>query len=280
MDELLTVEELGVRFGRGRRPAVDGIGFSIAPGQRVGLIGESSSGKSVTALAIMGLLPDTAELSGSIRFRGKELVGLPDARMSRMRGRDMSMVFQEPMTALDPTMTVGRQVAEVVRLHQGAPAGHARERVCQMLEEVGLPDPGRISESYPFQLSGGQRQRVMIAMALVNHPDLIICDEPTTALDVTVQARVLDVLDRGLADVAAACLFISHDLAVVSQICDEVLVMYRGRIVEAGPLSRLLTGARHPYTRGLVATAHIDDVAPGEQLPVIEDFWDGSEDRR
>ncbi len=277
MDELLTVKGLDVRFGTARRAAVDGVDFTIAPGQRVGLIGESSSGKSVTALAVMGLLPETAELSGSIRLRGRELVGLPDARMARLRGRDMSMIFQEPMTALDPTMTVGRQVAEVVRLHQGAPPGHARERVCQMLAEVGLPDPERIANSYPFQLSGGQRQRAMIAMALINHPDLIICDEPTTALDVTVQAKVLDVLDRGLAEVGAACLFISHDLAVVSQICDEVLVMYRGRIVETGPLARLLSHARHPYTRGLVATARIDDIGPGQRLPVIEDFWDGSE---
>ncbi|SER65553.1 ABC-type dipeptide/oligopeptide/nickel transport system, ATPase component [Propionibacterium cyclohexanicum] len=281
MTELLSVENMVVGFEGASRPTIGGISFTLRAGQRLGLIGESGSGKSVTALALMGLLPDTAHLSGSVRLAGRELVGLGDAKMARIRGREMSMVFQEPMTALDPTMRVGRQVAEVVRLHCARTgSGHTRERVCRMLEEVGLPDAERIADSYPFQLSGGQRQRVMVAMALINRPELIICDEPTTALDVTVQARVLDVLDRGLREVGAACLFISHDLAVVSQICDDVIVMYRGQIVEAGPVAVLLDHARHPYTRGLVATARLDEVAPGARLRVIEDFWDASQERR
>ncbi|WP_314711352.1 ABC transporter ATP-binding protein [Propionibacterium acidifaciens] len=275
MGALLRVRDLHVDFGRRRVEALHGIDLTVEAGARVGLIGESGSGKSVTALAVMGLLPDNAHVSGSIEFAGRELVGLSDAGFAALRGDLVSMIFQEPMTALDPTMRVGRQVAEVLRLHQGAPAGMARARVLEMLDRVGLPDPGRISMSFPHQLSGGQRQRVLIAMALINQPGLVICDEPTTALDVTVQARVLRLLDEQLDAAGAACLFISHDLAVVSQVCDEVAVMYRGDIVEAGSIAEVLARPRHPYTAGLIATARIDELAPGDRLPVIEDFWDG-----
>ncbi|WP_316667588.1 ABC transporter ATP-binding protein [uncultured Propionibacterium sp.] len=274
MGGLLDVRDLRIDFGRRRIEALHGIGFRIGEGARVGLIGESGSGKSVTALATMGLLPDNAHVSGSIEFDGRQLVGLSDAGFARLRGDAVSMIFQEPMTALDPTMRAGRQVAEVLRLHQGAPAGRARERVIAMLDQVGLPEPERIAMSYPHQLSGGQRQRVLIAMALINQPRLVICDEPTTALDVTVQARVLHLLDEQLSAAGAACLFISHDLAVVSQVCDEVLVMYRGDIVEAGPIAEVLAHPDHPYTAGLIATARIDQVEPGRRLPVIEDFWE------
>lgn len=279
-ESLLSVRGLSVDFGRRHHQALRGIDFDLRPGERLGLIGESGSGKSVTALALMGLLPETAQVSGSIRWRGTELVGLSDAAYTRLRGDAMSMIFQEPMTALDPTMRVGRQVAEALRLHAGAPAGKARQRVLEMLHEVGLPDPARVADSFPHQLSGGQRQRSLTAMALINRPKLVICDEPTTALDVTVQARVLEVLNSELDAVNAACLFISHDLAVVSQICDELIVMYQGRLVEAGPLERVLGDPQHPYTKGLIATAAISAVAPGERLPEIEDFWDPQGDLR
>ncbi len=269
---LLEVTDLTVAFGR-RTPAVRGVSFTVAPGQRLGLIGESGSGKTVTSLAIMGLLPEYARVTGSIRLAGAELVGLSDRALSRVRGDEVTMIFQEPMTALDPTMRCGRQVAEVLRLHAGAEAGPARERVLAMLAEVGFDEPERVADSYPHQLSGGQRQRVVTAMALINSPDLVLCDEPTTALDVTVQARVLQVLDRVLTLQNAACLFITHDLAVVSQLCSDILVMLDGEIVEGGPTAQIFDAPRHPYTRGLVATARLDLVPPGQRLPTVDDFY-------
>ena len=270
---LLEVRDLRVSFGRRKIEAVRGVDFEIAEGQRLGLIGESGSGKTVTALALMGLLPENATATGSVRLRGNEIIGAPEAALARLRGDAVSMVFQEPMTALDPTMRVGRQVAEVLRLHQGAESGRARDRVVSMLAEVGLTDPTRIADAYPHQLSGGQRQRVILAMALINSPDLVVCDEPTTALDVTVQALVLQKLDEVLTASGAACLFISHDLAVVSQVCDQVLVMLDGEVVEAGTVAELFTTAKHPYTRGLVATARLDQTRPGQRLPTVEDFY-------
>ncbi len=270
---LLQVDDLTVRFGRRRVVAVESASFELGEGQRLGIIGESGSGKTVTALALMGLLPETAHVTGSIRLADRELVGLPDSTFAGLRGDVLSMVFQEPMTALDPTMRVGRQVAEVLLLHTPDRGESARARVLEMLGRVGLADAERVADSFPHQLSGGQRQRCLLAMALINSPDLVICDEPTTALDVTVQARVLRLLDEVLTAERAACLFISHDLAVVSQVCTDVLVMLDGRIVEAGPVSRLFSAPEHPYTRGLVATARIDAVKPGERLPTVEDFY-------
>ncbi len=270
---LLEVTDLTVEFGRRRIRAVDGVGFALNPGERLGIIGESGSGKTVTALAVMGLLPENAHATGSIRWRSQELLGRREKELAALRGNAMSMVFQEPMTALDPTMKVGRQVAEAYVLHRGDAGDPARERVLPMLDAVGLSDPERVADAYPHQLSGGQRQRVILAMALINGPDLVICDEPTTALDVTVQARVLELLDRVLTEEGAACLFISHDLAVVSQVCDHVLVMLDGRIVESGPREQLFNEPRHPYTRGLVATARLDLVEPGRRLPTIEDYY-------
>ncbi|MGL5405624.1 MAG: ABC transporter ATP-binding protein [Propionibacteriaceae bacterium] len=270
---LLEITDLSVDFGRRRRTALDGISLTMSAGQRIGLIGESGSGKSVTALAIMGLLPETAHITGSIQLDGQEVVGAADKDIALLRGNVVSMVFQEPMTALDPTMKVGRQVAEVLRLHQGAAAGAARDRVLTMLSNVGLRDVERVSQSYPHQLSGGQRQRVVLAMALINSPQLVICDEPTTALDVTVQARVLKVLDKALTDAAAACLFISHDLAIVSHVCSDIAVMLDGKIVEYGKTAQVLGDSQHPYTKGLVATARLDQVKSGERLPVVEDFF-------
>lgn len=272
---LLAVNDLRIRFGNNGDEVVHGIDFTLDAGQRIGLIGESGCGKSVTALACMGLLPEIATVSGSIMFNGTQMVDQSDRALSRMRGNQISMVFQEPMTALDPTMRVGRQVAECFVLHREQRDGTARQHVLEMLEAVGLPDPPRIARSYPHQLSGGQRQRVVLAMALINRPDLVICDEPTTALDVTVQAKVLQVLDGCLDDVGAACLFISHDLAVVSQVCSQVLVMLAGDIVERGSITEVFADPRHPYTQGLLATARIDRVPPGERLPTVADFMGG-----
>jgi peptide/nickel transport system ATP-binding protein len=273
MSPLLEVNDLRIAFGRSHREVVHGISFGLEPGERLGLIGESGSGKTVTALAVMGLLAENAYVSGSIRLAGRELVGLRDSELAPLRGEAVSMVFQEPMTALDPTMPVGRQVAEVLLLHQHLGHGVARGRVIEILAEVGLEDPDRVADAYPHALSGGQRQRVVVAMALINRPDLVICDEPTTALDVTVQATVLKLLDTALDAVGASCLFISHDLAVVSQLCHRVLVMLDGEIVEQGTMSQVFTQPTHPYTQGLVATARIDAVAPGERLPTVEDFY-------
>ena len=270
---MLEVTDLTVDFGRRRVRALDGVGLVLNEGERLGIIGESGSGKTVTALAIMGLLPENAHASGSIRWRGQELLGRRERDLAELRGNAMSMVFQEPMTALDPTMKVGRQVAEAFVLHRGDAGDPARDRVLPMLDAVGLSDPERVADAYPHQLSGGQRQRVVLAMALINGPDLVICDEPTTALDVTVQAKVLELLDRVLTEEGAACLFISHDLAVVSQVCDHVLVMLDGKVVESGPREQLFNDPRHPYTKGLVATARLDLVEPGQRLPTVEDFY-------
>lgn len=269
---MLEVSDLTVRFGRRQTVAVDGISFQLRAGERLGIIGESGSGKSVTALALMGLLPETATITGSVKLDRDELLDNTDNEMGKLRGQKISMVFQEPLTALDPTMKAGRQVAEVLRLHRGAEAGAARLRVLDMLNSVGIDDPERIAESFPHQLSGGQRQRVLLAMALINAPALVICDEPTTALDVTVQARVLKTLRQQLHDTGAACLFISHDLAVVASICERVLVMREGRVVEEGLVSQVLANPQHGYTRALIAASRLDALQPGERIPVHEDF--------
>ena len=271
----LKVDNLQVSFGG--HQVVKGISFEIPPGARVGLIGESGSGKSVTALSLMGLLGEDARVSGSISLDGQELLSLADRQLAQLRGAKIGMIFQEPMTALDPTMRVGKQVAEVLALHQRGKRGK-REEVIKMLERVGLPEPAQSANAFPHQLSGGQRQRVMMAMALINAPQLLICDEPTTALDVTVQAKVLRLLDKELARDGSACLFISHDLAVVNQICEYLLVMYQGQIIERGPLRQVLDQPQHPYTRGLLATANIAAVAPGQRLPVLSDFFRGSDE--
>lgn len=270
----LKVDNLQVSFRD--RQVVKGISFEIPTGARVGLIGESGSGKSVTALALMGLLGEDAKITGSISLAGKELLSLTDREMSQLRGSEIGMVFQEPMSALDPTMRVGKQVAEVLTLHRRDQQGK-REKVIKMLGRVGLPEPANSANAFPHQLSGGQRQRVMLAMSLINAPQLLICDEPTTALDVTVQAKVLRLLDKELSRTGSACLFISHDLAVVSQICEQLLVMYQGEIIERGSLREVLERPKHPYTRGLMATANIGSVRPGQPLPVLTDFFEGEQ---
>ena len=236
--------------------AVRDLNFSIAKGEVLGLVGESGSGKSVTSLAIMRLLPPTADISGAIAFENEDLAGASDDHLRALRGRSIAMIFQEPMTALNPVMRVGDQVAEAVLAHSRN--GHrvsrseAWQKTIDALTTVAIPEPDRRARDYPHQLSGGQRQRVMIAMAIVNRPQLLIADEPTTALDVTVQAQILDLLADLRQKFGLAMLFISHDLAVVSQVSDRVAVMYAGQIAETGPAQLLFQSPRHPYTRGLM----------------------------
>ncbi|MEW1955274.1 ABC transporter ATP-binding protein [Terrabacter sp. NPDC080008] len=269
---VLDVQHLDVRLGRFH--LLHDVSFGIERGERVGLIGESGSGKSLTSLALLGLLPDDAEVSGSIRLAGvgADLVGAHERDLAAVRGRDVAMVFQEPMTALNPTMRVGDQVAEAITTHtrRGGPDRRAaRARAVELLDQVGLPDSRDAARAYPHQLSGGQRQRVVVAIALANDPALLVCDEPTTALDVTVQARVLDLIVRGVTARDSAMLFITHDLSVVATVCERVLVMYGGRIVEAGPVGEVFRRPRHRYTQGLLAASDLDSAVPGGRLPTI-----------
>ncbi|WP_199430686.1 ATP-binding cassette domain-containing protein [Qaidamihabitans albus] len=250
---LLEVAGLGV--GGAGTPLVEDVSFEIERGERVGLIGASGSGKSLTASALMGLLPEELDARGSARFDGAELIGASERSLSRRRGKDLAMVFQEPMSALNPAMRVGRQVAEAMLLHGTRDRRAARTASVELLDRVRLPEPERIARAYPHQLSGGQRQRVVLAIALANEPALLICDEPTTALDVTVQAQVLELILAGVRDRGTALLFITHDLAVVASVCERVLVLNEGRIVEAGPVRRVLTAPEHEYTRRLLAAS-------------------------
>lgn len=255
MSSLLEVENLNVCFAThsGEVAAVRDVSFSIPESGTLGLVGESGSGKSATALAFMRLLPAQARISGMIRFRGQSLLPLDDEEMRRIRGVGMSMIFQEPMTALNPVMRVGDQVAEAVLAHHPINRRSAWRQAVESLREVAIPEPEMRARDYPHQLSGGQRQRVMIAMALVNHPQLLIADEPTTALDVTIQAQILELLRELRVRHQLAVLFISHDLSVISRVADHVAVMYAGEIVEMGPVERIFAAAAHPYTRGLIS---------------------------
>jgi peptide/nickel transport system ATP-binding protein len=256
---LLAVEDLRIAFSG--QEAVHGVSFEIAPGETLGLVGESGSGKSATSLALLRLLPPSATISGRMRFARtdgvvEELVSLPEEAMRRHRGQSMAMIFQEPMTALNPVMTVGRQIAEALLAHAPRTGRkEVRERVLAAMREVALPDVERRIDDYPHQFSGGQRQRIVIAMALMNKPRLLIADEPTTALDVTVQAQILDLLKELKREHNLAMLFISHDLAVVGQVADRVAVMRHGEIVEQGTVAQVLTRPQHEYTRNLLASA-------------------------
>jgi oligopeptide/dipeptide ABC transporter ATP-binding protein len=237
--------------------AVRNLSFSIAPGEVLGLVGESGSGKSITALAVMRLLPPQARVSGEIFFaengtRPNNLTTLPDDAIRQLRGSRLAMIFQEPMTALNPVMRVGDQIAEAVLAHNPISKTEARARAVVAMNDVAIPDPARRARDYPHQLSGGMRQRIMIAMAIVNHPQLLIADEPTTALDVTIQAQILDLLAGLRQKFGLAMLFISHDLAVVSKVADRVAVMYAGNLVEMGSKRDIFQSAAHPYTRGLL----------------------------
>ena len=252
---LLEVSDLYVRLTtpRGVAEAVRGIGFTLERGDTLGLIGESGCGKSLTALALMGLLPEGATVSGSIRLNGQELVGLPDAALQRLRGNRIGMVFQEPMTALNPLHRIGRQVAEPLRRHRGLGARAAEREAIALLERVGLPQAAQRIDAYPHQFSGGQRQRITIAMALACGPDVLIADEPTTALDVTLQQQILELIGSLVAKRGMALLLVSHDLALVAQHTRRMLVMYGGTVVESGPTATVFAERAHPYTQGLWA---------------------------
>ena len=249
----LIVEDLVVVID-GRR-VIDGISFEVPDGARLGLIGESGSGKSVTALAIMGLLPDGAAASGSIRWNGTELIGMPDKHLARLRGDDIGIVFQEPQTALNPIRTVGRQIAESVRIHTRVSRREARERAVEEATRVRLPDPRSMIDKYPHQLSGGQRQRVAIAMALACRPQLLIADEPTTALDVTIQAEILQLLLSLVKEQGMSLMFITHDLAVLAQVATHGVVLENGKVIQHAPVSTLLTAPTSPITQGLLRDA-------------------------
>ena len=253
---LLRVQDLRTYFhlGGAVARAVDGVSFEIRPGETVGMVGESGCGKSVTALSLLRLVdpPGRIEPGSSIEFEGRDLLKLDEEGIRRIRGNRIAMVFQEPMTALNPVFTIGDQVAEVARVHAGASRRAAWDRAVEMLNLVGIPDPRERAKSYPHQLSGGMRQRVLIAMALVMNPSLLIADEPTTALDVTIQAQILELLADLQQRLGLAVLLITHDLGVVAEVTSRVLVMYGGQIVERAPVRELFRNPRHPYTRGLL----------------------------
>ena len=254
-DDLLEVRDLTIDFrqdGKALR-AVKGVSFKVGRGETVALVGESGSGKSITALSTVGLLPDSAAIAGSVRYLGREMVGASERDLRALRGNDISFIFQEPMTSLNPLHTIERQLGESLALHQGLKGAAARQRIIELLGKVGIRDAESRLSAYPHQLSGGQRQRVMIAMALANGPELLIADEPTTALDVTIQAQILDLLAELKAREKLSLLFITHDLAVVRRIADRVCVMQGGEIVEQGPAAEVFANPRHPYTQKLLA---------------------------
>lgn len=254
MSAILEVKNLKTKFKTdyGTVSVVDGVDFSIKPGETLGVVGESGCGKSVTSLSVMRLLPSNASNEGSITFQGKELISLPEKQMQQVRGNDIAMIFQEPMTSLNPLHTVGRQIEEAVILHMNISKQDAKERAIKMLNAVGMPRAQEIYGEYPHQLSGGMRQRVMIAMAMACDPKLIIADEPTTALDVTIQAQILDLM-RDLKDkTGTSIMLITHDLGVVAEMCDRVIVMYAGQVVEETDVETLFENPKHPYTMGLI----------------------------
>ena len=268
---LFQVDQLNIDLHtrRGGVRAVRDLSFSLQRGQTLGLIGESGCGKSITALALMGLLPESARASGSIRLDGVELNGMPEAGLCQVRGNRIAMVFQEPMTALNPLHRIGQQVAEPLRLHRKLSAAQAREQVIALLERVGIESASRRLDAYPHQFSGGQRQRISIAMALACGPDLLIADEPTTALDATLQKQILDLIQGLVQERGMALLLISHDLGLVAQNVQRMMVMYGGSVVESGPTQSVFSRIAHPYTRGLLAARPRLGVPAGTRLATI-----------
>ena len=256
-DALLSVSDLSVEFRTSAGPvrAVNGISFDVAAGETIGIVGESGSGKSVTSRAIMGLLPTrTSTVRGSVTLSGDQLIGLPERQYRKIRGERVAMVFQDPLTALNPLYQAGEQVAEALRFHFGLSRSAAMARSRDLFADVGLPDPDGVVKKYPHELSGGMRQRVMIAMALACEPELLIADEPTTALDVTIQAQILELLRDLVRDRGMALLLITHDLGVVRELCERAIVLYAGRIAEVAPVEQLFAAPHHPYTAGLAAS--------------------------
>ncbi len=272
---LLSVRDLSVRFAvpGGKVQAVSGVNFDLQAGETLGLVGESGCGKTVTALSILGLLPaSTATVTGAIHFRGEDLLTCTGSRLRQVRGNHIAMVFQEPMTALNPVLTIGEQVAEALRLHRGLGHAEARREAAAVLGRVGLPDAVRRLDQYPHQLSGGLRQRALTAMALACAPELLIADEPTTALDVTIQAQILALLAKLRAEMGLAVLFITHNLGIVAQTADRVAVMYAGAMLETAPTRDLFKHPAHPYTRGLLGSVPLLDFShpPGAILAAIK----------
>ena len=273
MSKLLEVSNLKVQFRTREGPvhAVDGVSFELNEGEALGIVGESGSGKSVTSLSILRLLPiPPADIKdGEILFRGTDLLDLPENEMRKIRGRDISMIFQDPMTSLNPVITVERQLIEPLQLHLKLSVPEARARARELLEAVGIPDAARRLKAYPHQFSGGMRQRVMIAIAIAANPKLLIADEPTTALDVTVQAQILELIHRLRRDLGTSVILITHDLGVVAGVTDRIIVMYAGKIAESASTDELFANPRHPYTLGLLGSVpQLDDIAAGE-LPTI-----------
>ena len=276
-EPLLRIEDLTVTFrggDGGRRPpvrAVTSLSLDVAPGETLAIVGESGSGKSVTALSILRLIPEPGRIeNGRILFEGQDLLALDDAGVRSVRGNRIAMIFQEPMSSLNPVMTIGRQVAEPLRLHRGLKRREALQQAVELLQSVSIPDAGKRLGDYPHQFSGGMRQRVMIAMALACHPRLLIADEPTTALDVTVQAQILELLKERTREADSALILITHDLGVVARYADRVAVMYGGRIVESGPAAALYADPRHPYTQGLLRSVPRLEGDCGGRLDSIE----------
>ncbi|MGF1714386.1 ABC transporter ATP-binding protein [Photobacterium chitinilyticum] len=261
---LLSVENLTVEFktDKGTVRAINGVNFKVMPGETVAIVGESGCGKSVSSLSIMGLVPSPPGkiVDGSIIFKGRELVGLNEKEYRKVRGNEISMIFQEPMTALNPVLRISTQMVDVIRLHNDVSKKQARARAIEMLDTVGIPSPKQRIDQYPHELSGGMRQRVMIAMALSCGPDLLLADEPTTALDVTIQAQVMDEMVRLQKELNMAVILVTHDLGVVAESCQRVVVMYCGQIIEEGPVEAIFANPKHPYTKGLL-----------ESIPVVRD---------
>ena len=256
-EPLLSVEQLQTHFATmdGVNRAVDGVSFHVNAGETLAIVGESGCGKSVTAMSILRLIPEPpGKIAGAIKFQGRDLLKLSDREMRAIRGNSISMIFQEPMTSLNPVLTVGRQIGETLRLHQGMSATQAENKAVEMLELVGIPEARRRVREYPHQLSGGMRQRVMIAIALACNPQVLIADEPTTALDVTIQAQILDLMRDLKTRVGAAIVLITHDLGVVAEVAERVIVMYAGRKVEEATVPQLFANPRHPYTQGLLGS--------------------------
>lgn len=273
-ENLLEVQDLKTYFKvkAGRVRAVDGVSFAVKPGEKVGVVGESGCGKSVTALSIMRLLPQPAGeyAGGSVLFNDQDLLDLPEKEMRKIRGGKIGMIFQDPMTCLNPTMTIGKQIGEALRIHLKLSKDEALKRAVSLLEQVGIPAAAERVNSYPHQFSGGMRQRVMIAIALACNPKLLIADEPTTALDVTVQAQILELINGVCTEFGTAVILITHDLGVVAGVTDRVVVMYAGKIVETAPTDELFANPRHPYTLGLLASVPRLDEQRHAQLKTIE----------